>query len=909
MAETHASPEYPRHWEADVVLRDGTTARLRPIRPDDAEGLQDMHRGQSEASIYLRYFTYKSELSRKDLERFTQVDYTDRVAFVITRRGKILGVGRYDRYPGKPIAEVAFNISDAAQGRGLGSIFMEHLAVAARENGIRRFTAEVLPENRKMLNVFQESGFEVARHFEDGVVAVEFPIDPTARWRAVMESREHRAEAQSLAEIVNPSTVAVVGASHETGSVGQAVLRNILDAGFTGTVHAVNRSGGTVAGLDASEQLADVPGPVDLVVAAVPKDQMPSVIEQCAELNVKGVLVFASGYADAGAEGVAAQRALVSQARAGGMRIIGPASAGLVCTDPAVRLNASAAPGLAQRGPIGLFSQSAALSSMLTAAAKRRGVGVSTVISAGNRADVSGNDAMQFFEDDPHTAAVGIQLESFGNPRKFSRIARRLSRTKPVVVVRSDVTGRSLPPGHATRTTQAPEGTVDSMLDQTGVIEVHTHEDLMDVLQALASQPLPAGGRVVLVSDSLALDRLGRDAAAAHRLEVVASVGLTPAEDGAAQGVDRLVEHVRTALEHAHADAVVVLGRLGLHQDAGDPARLAAGLAEVSAGAAIPVLACLSDVVDPAYTTATLGAARSAEDQQEPGARQFGVPVYPAPQQALRVLGKLVDYQRWRGQEAGEYVELTDVDRAGAEAFVDEVLARGGGTELTRLDAQETTRLLGCYGITVLPAQRFTTVEEAVQAAESFGFPVALRSVDPHLRHRLDLGGVRLNIQDADSLRRNVTQMRQVLAAFGVSELEVQAMAEPGQACILEALEDPLIGPVVSFGIAGDATDLLDDWVHRVPPLTDQDVAQMIDAPRAAVKLRAQGGVPAAQRAGLADLVTRVAALKDDLQHVARLRFHPVLAGPTTTTVLKAEVDIAHAGQRTDSARRAMRGD
>ena len=292
MGETEAVRGYPSHWEADVVLRDGATAHLRPISPEDAAELQRMHAGQSENSIYLRYFTYKSELSAKDLDRFTHVDHRDRVAFVITRGGRLLGVGRYDRYGDSDAAEVAFNISDAAQGRGLGSILMEHLAVAARENGIRRFTAEVLPENRKMLSVFQESGFEVTRRFEDGVVAVEFPIDPTARWRAVVESREHRAEARSVAELVAPESVAVVGASRDPQAVGSMVLRHILEGGFAGPVHAVNRAAGEVQGLTAHASLAEIGEEVELVVVAVPVDQVEALVPEAAAAGAAGLLVL-----------------------------------------------------------------------------------------------------------------------------------------------------------------------------------------------------------------------------------------------------------------------------------------------------------------------------------------------------------------------------------------------------------------------------------------------------------------------------------------------------------------------------------------------------------------------------------------------------------------------------------------
>ena len=458
-----AHGRYPEHWEADVVLRDGGTAHLRPISPEDSDAVQAFHVRQSQASVYLRFFTYKATLSTKELHRFTEVDHRDRVAFVITRGVEIIGIGRYDRLDDPLEAEVAFNVSDHHQGRGVGSILLEHLAAAARENGISRFSAEVLPENRKMITVFAEAGYEVDRHFDDGVVVLGFDIDPTRRSQAVMEAREHRAEARSMAELLTPSSIAVVGASREWGTVGHALLQHIIDAGFTGQVHAVNPEAFELHGLVSHASLADIPQPVDLVVVAVPHEQVDAVVEDCARAGVKGLLVATAGYSDDDA-GLARQRALVHRARAHGMRVVGPESLGLVNTDPAVRLNASMAPELPRRGALSLFSQSAGLGVLLYASAHRRGLGLSSVISAGNRADVSGNDAMQFWEDDPTTRAVGLYFESIGNPRKFSRIARRLARTKPVIVAKSDVTGLRLPPGHAVRTTQAPAGALDSML-------------------------------------------------------------------------------------------------------------------------------------------------------------------------------------------------------------------------------------------------------------------------------------------------------------------------------------------------------------------------------------------------------------------------------------------------------------
>ena len=621
------------------------------------------------------------------------------------------------------------------------------------------------------------------------------------------------------------------------------------------------------------------------------------------------MLVVTTGFADAGPEGLARQRELVREARANGMRVIGPASAGLVNTDPAVSLNASVAPFLPLRGSVGLFSQSAAVGATLFAAAHRRGIGVSSMVSAGNRADVSGNDAMQYFEDDDSTTAVGVYLESFGNPRKFSRIARRLSRTKPVVVARSDVMGRRLPPGHETRTTQAPAGAVDSMLEQTGVIQVDNHDALMDLIQAVSCQPLPRGRRVGVVGNSPALNRVVADAAERHGLTVVQTVEVEGMDaehttSDAEAALDRAMRSAVAQSDESSVDALLVVTQAGMQQNPGDAVELARCVEQAARDSQIPVLASFTGVLDPTFQSATVVGAGPAE---QPGGLQRGLPVFSSPEQAARVLSQLVDYVTWRSAEAGVPAEPTGIDRRRAEDLIQGWAGRADGAELVRLSAQETEELLACYGISVLPSARFTSADEAVAAADRLGWPVAVKAVDSYVRHRLDLGGVRLNIVDADSLRRNVEQMRQVLEPYGNPDLEVQSMAPSGQGCTITALEDPLLGPVVSFGIAGDAVDLLDDWVHRVPPLNDQDIQRMVRAPRAAAKLFGHGGLPDVDTAALEDLLARTAALKDDHPQVARIRFNPVLASAQGVTVLSAEIDVANAAQRTDSARRAMR--
>ncbi len=884
---TGAGVGYPQHWAAVVVLRDGGTAHVRPIRPDDGEELQRFHLAQSEESVYLRFFAPMPRLSNRDLTRFTHVDHDSRVAIIAEVAGRIVGIGRYDRINEEPKAEVAFNIADSDQGRGLGSVLLEHLAAAARERGIRRFVAEVLPRNRKMLSVFREAGYEVTHHFEDGVSSLGFDIDPTERSVGVMSAREHRAEAASLTALLNPRSVAVIGASDTEGSVGHALIANLLVGGFPGPVYPVHPAAGAIAGLTAYPDVAAIGQPVDLAVVAVPADTVVEVLRQCSQAGVRGLVVVSSGFAETGVAGLERQRELVRIAHADGMRVVGPNSFGLINTDPEVRLNASLAPELPPAGMLGLFSQSGALGVAVLSSASRRGLGVSSFVSAGNRADVSGNDLMQFWEEDPRTRVVGLYLESFGNPRKFSRVARRLSRSKPVVVVKSGTSMHGIPAGHAVRVSRVPREAFDSMLRQAGVIRTENIHQMFDVAQLLAHQPLPAGQRVGVVTNSDALASLTADALSSWGLDLGADPVTVHAEATAAT--------FRTALEQVFADPGV---------DA-----VVASFIPLLAVLDTDVVRSLAEVADSSGKTCAACFVGLREVTHEGMLSSATVPAFPTPEDAVRALASAIRYSQWRRRDPGTAVDPPGCDPAAARALVDGVLAaRGDAAPEEVLDAALTAQLLACYGIAIWPSRHVHDIDAAVRAAQELGWPVAVKFADKRLRERRDIGGVRLGLAREIELRSRLGEM-----ASGVDDPAVaagylvQPMALPGAPVVIRTMEDPLFGPIVSFGLAGDAVDLLGDVAHRIPPLTDVDVADLVRSVKAAPRLFGYRGTPALHVAGLEDLLARVSRLADDLPEVAELALDPVLVGQDQISPLWATVRLARPPDRRDTgSRRAL---
>ena len=857
-----------------MLLRDGRTAHLRPIRPEDAELMVDFYGRVSDESKYLRFFSPMPTLSDKDVERFTHVDHHDRVAFVVELGGLMIAVGRYDVVRDGE-AEVAFLVEDKHQGRGIAQLLLEHLAQAGRERGVERFVAEVLPDNQKMIGTFRDAGYRLCSGYEDGVMALEFSIDPTDTSVGVMVAREHRAEAASIERFLHPRSVAVVGASRRQDTIGQALVRNLVTGNFTGRVYAVNPSSEAVSGLPAYPSVNDIPGDVDVAIVAVPAEAVQDVVLDCAAKGVHGLVVISSGFAETGEEGRQRQRRLVGLARSYGLRLIGPNALGVINTDKATSLNASLSTLMPPGGRAGFFCQSGALGSAILEKVNNRGLGLSTFVSAGNRADVSGNDLLQYWEEDDATEVVLLYLESIGNPRKFSRIARKVSLRKPIIAVRSGRTTQGVPMGHAVRKIAAPQQAVDAMFRQAGVIQVDTLDEMFDVAQLLAHQPLPRGRRVAVVGNSDALGLLAADAAAAVGLVVNKSVAL-----GADAGADDFEDALDAAIDDPDVDAVVAVYIPPLNVSGEDVAN---------------VLAAVGEQSDKPLVSTFLGAEGVPELLRVPdvagrSAGRGSVPSYPAVEAAVRALARVVGYAVWLRTPDGAALDPSDLDIAGARKLVNDVLREH--PEGAELDKDQTVRLLAAYGIESWSERPVADLREAQKAGSELGWDVVLKATASHLRERPDLAHVWRNIHSSAEMRDAWESLNARITSTDDAGFVVQKNAPPGVPVAISSLEDPLFGPVVSFGIAGLAIELLQDRSYRIPPIGEHDAAAMVREIKSSPLLFGYRGSEVVDVALVEQLILRVAQLQHDLPQVSALDLPLVLAGAEGASALRATVRI-----------------
>ncbi|GCD89423.1 GNAT family N-acetyltransferase [Nocardioides sp. LS1] len=864
----------PRHWEADVLLRDGRTAHIRPITSADAELLVEFYARVSDQSKYYRFFSPMPHLSERDVARFTQVDHVNRVAFVLTLSGKMIAVGRYDVVRPRE-AEVAFLVEDQHQGRGIAQLLLEHLAQAGRERGVDRFVAEVLPDNSRMIQTFRDAGYRVASEYEDGVLMLEFPIDPTDTAIGVMINREHQAESASIHKFFNPRSVAVIGASRRQDTIGQALVRNLVMGDFTGRVYAVNPAAAAVSGMPAYKSVAEIPDEVDVAIVAVPAEAVQDVVLDCAAKGVHGLVVISSGFAETGEEGRQRQRRLVGLSRSYGLRLIGPNCLGIINTDPQVGLNASLSPLMPPRGRAGFFCQSGALGSAILEKVNNRGLGLSTFVSAGNRADVSGNDLLQYWEEDDSTEVVLLYLESIGNPRKFSRIARRVSLRKPIIAVRSGRTTQGVPMGHAVRRIAAPPQAVDAMFRQAGVIQVDTLEEMFDVAQLLAHQPLPRGRRVAIVGNSDALGLLAADAAAAVGLVVNKSVPL-----GADATAEDFEDALDAAIDDPEVDSVVAVYIPPLNVSGEDVAN---------------VLAAVGEQSDKPLVSSFLGAEGVPELLRVPDvagstAGRGSVPSYPAVEAAVRALARVVEYAVWLRTPDGPPPGPDEVDHATAKRIVNKLLAEHpDGTELAD---DVLTELLAAYGIELWSARPVANADEAREAGAAFGWDVVLKATADHLRERPDQAHVWRNIDTPEEMDDAWTSLNLRITDADKAGFVVQKNAQPGVPIAVRSIEDPLFGPVVSFGISGPLIELVADKAYRIPPLGERDAAAMVREIKSSPMLFGYRGSEVVDVAEVERLIRRVAQLQNDVPQISSLELSLVLAGANGATVLTAAARV-----------------
>jgi acetate---CoA ligase (ADP-forming) len=855
----------------DVVLRDGSTMRFRPPRQADAAALVAFLRGLSERSLYLRFHGHPA-VDERLVEPVLEPDWHERGALVGTHEGRIVALAGYVRLRDPRSAEVAFSVADAFQGRGIGSRLLEQLADAGAAVGIEEFVAEVMAENRSMLGVFADAGFAERRRLEAGVVEVRLALAATEALQLQVDARDHVAVAASLQPFFQPRTVAVVGASARRGTIGGELFRNVLRADFAGAVYPVNRGGESVAGVRGWRSVAEIGEPIDLVVVCVPAPAVIAAARDALGAGVRALCVISAGFAETGAEGARRQDELLAIVRDHGARLIGPNCLGIAVSAP--RLNATFGPRPLPPGNVGFSSQSGARGRALLERAAERDLGLSAFVSIGNKADVSSNDLLEYWEDDPATDVVVLYLESFGNPRKFGRLAQRVAGQKPIVALKS---GRTSAGAHAasshTAALAGSETAVDALFHQAGVVRVDTLEELLDVTAVLSRQPLPAGPRVAVVTNAGGLGILCADACEAAGLELPALADATqaalrellPSEASVANPVDMLgsatgVSYERVLpllLADGSIDAIIVLFVPPVQAGADEvAAAIAAGIADAPPHK--PVLACM---VSAGGTPEAIQGGRAT--------------AFPYPESAARALGRAAERAAWLRRPRGRVPEL-DVDRAAAREVV-----TGDERWLT---AAEARHLLRAYGIPVVEERTVGSADEAVAAAVELGYPVVVKTAKAGA-HKTETGGVAVDLRDESAVRAAAARIGAPLLVQPLVRAEVELLAG--------VVQDPTFGPLVGFGAGGTLAELVGDTGYRLAPLTDVDAEELVTSGKVGRLVAGFRGAPAADRAALEDLLHRLARLAEDVPEVAELDLNPVLAGPDGCVAVDSRVRIA----------------
>ena len=864
---------------------------MRPARADDQGLVEDYLIGLSDETRRLRFWTTSIDVTDV-ATRAVHAAYPDHLTLLaLTGRdgGQVVGGAQFIRENASR-AEISVSVADELQGSGLGSLLVGSLVAAAFDAGIAILEAKVLPENHRMIQVFRQSGFPISIHAKPGSVSVEIATAPTEEAVMHFEEREATAAASAVRSILAPESVAVIGASRDEGSIGGRLLRNLLTHPFRGTVYPVNPSAPAVQGVKAYQTIDDVPGPVDVAFIAVKAPLVADVAEACGRKGVRGLVVISAGFAEIGGDGPDRQRQLVEICRRWGMRLVGPNCMGVVNSDPEVALNGTFATIAPHPGSVGFLSQSGAVGLAVMSETGRRGIGLSSFVSVGNKADISGNDMLSYWDEDPRTNVVLLYLESFGNPRRFSHLARRIGKRKPIVAVKSGRTqaGQRAAGSHTGSLVATSDLTVDALFRENGVIRTDTLAEMFDVAMLLATQPPPPGNRVGIVTNAGGLGILCADTCEANGLVLPPLSSGTveelrtflPAEASTGNPVDRIASATGADFERAllavaedpDIDVAIVIYIPPLEQHADDVAR--------SIGRAIERL----DGRTPVLTSFMSG--REIPVDPKTGRRWF--PSFAFPEQAAIAAARAVEYGRWRARSPGSVPLFTDTRSDEADAILASALSRGDGW----LEPGEVEGLLACYGIPVVTSRLAATPEEAGRHAAGLGVPVALKAVGP--LHKTDVGGVRLGLEGAEMVTAEATEMHERLRALGqpLGGFTVQEMVE-GVEMLVGVTHDDVFGPIVACGAGGTIAELLKDVAVRVAPVTDAAAREMVRSLATFPLLDGYRGAPRADVPALEEIVLRVSALASSHETVREMDCNPVLVGETRAVVVDSRIRVA----------------
>lgn len=894
----------------DVVLADGSTACVRVVTAQDGPRLAALHTQLSPETVRLRYFGSHPRLSENEVADLVGVAGPDHLVLVAERGERFMGVAQFDRVPGSDVAEVAFVVHDDFQGLGIGTLLLEYLASEGRRYGLRRLAADTLQENNAMVKVFRDAGFTTMSTQEFGVIRVVMDIAPTPDALKALYERDRKAAASSVRRLLQPRSIAVIGASRTPGTVGHELVRNLVSGGFQGPVYPVNPTATHIASLPCFASIEAIPRDVDLAVVAVPAKAVAEVVEACGRKGVGGLVVVSSHFAEDGADGAALEREAVHLAHSYGMRIVGPNCFGVLNTDPAISMNATFAKDTPTAGRLGFASQSGGLGIAILAEAKKRGIGLSSFVSMGNKADVSGNDLLSWWAEDDATGVALLYLESFGNPRKFARLARQLSQSKPVVAVKSGRTavGRRAASSHTAALASSDEA-VAALFHQTGVIRVDTIEELFDVAQVVGSQPLGRGTRVAVLSNVGGPAVLAVDACISNGLQVPEfSAGLQgrvaelcPRNGGVSNPVDLGAEANATMYEQVmdlllgcdEVDAVAVNFTPPLvTRKTEDVAMAIVAAVDRAAARAEATRTGEQDFHGKPVVASLLGADGTGEAILR--SARLPVPSFIYPETAVRALAHALRYANWRNrpEAAVPVLEGADINAARRRLPRQAVSIDGaeGPLEPGWVTGAAAMDVLAAMGIPVARTVEVFSGEEAGKWAAEIGGPIALKVLGPV--HKSEGGGVQLGLCGYKDVAAAYEAMHK---AFGdtMTGALVQPMApEGGVETIVGALQDAAFGPLVVFGLGGVAVEVLDDHVTRLAPLTDRDAMEMVTGLRGSALLQGYRGKSGVAMDALVDVLHRVSRLVEHVPEIAELDCNPVVATPTGALVLDARIRV-----------------